>query len=82
MLVMTANLYGQVDRGALTGTVTGSSGLGLSGASIIVVQSATGLKRVAVTSSSGTYDIPDSRVAARHSAVAYIHNNVCATRDL
>ena len=36
-----------------------SSGLGVPGASIAAVQNATGLKRVAVTSSSGTYDIPE-----------------------
>lgn len=58
-LLLTANIYGQVDRGGLTGTVKDSSGLGVPGASIAAVQSATGLKRVAVTSSSGTYDIPE-----------------------
>ncbi len=57
--LLTANLYGQVDRGALTGTVRDSSGLGVPGASITVVQNATSLKRVAVTSGSGTYDIPE-----------------------
>lgn len=56
---LTANLYAQVDRGALTGTVRDSSGLGVPGASITVVQNATGLKRVAVTSNRGTYDIPE-----------------------
>jgi len=59
LLLVTANLYGQVDRGALTGTVRDSSGLGVPGARITVVQNATGLKRVTVTSSSGTYDIPE-----------------------
>ena len=58
-LLLAASLYGQVDRGALTGTVRDSSGLGVPGASITAVQDATGLKRVAVTSSSGIYDIPE-----------------------
>jgi hypothetical protein len=59
LLFLAANLYGQVDRGALAGTVKDSSGLGVPGATITVVQDATGLKRVAVTSCSGTYDIPE-----------------------
>ncbi len=63
-LLLTANLYGQVDRGALTGTVKDSSGLGVPGASITVVQNATGLNRVGVTSSSGAYDIPELPVGA------------------
>jgi len=63
-LLLTANSYGQVDRGALTGTVRDSSGLGVPGASITVVHNATGLKRVALTSSSGTYDIPELPVGA------------------
>ena len=58
-LLLTANMYGQVDRGGLTGTVKDSSGLGVPGASVTAAQNATGLKRVAVTSSSGTYDIPE-----------------------
>jgi hypothetical protein len=58
-LLLAVNTYGQVDRGALTGTVRDSSGLGVPGASIAVVHNATGWKRVAVTSNSGTYDIPE-----------------------
>jgi hypothetical protein len=58
-LLFTVNLCGQVDRGALAGTVRDSSGLGVPGASITVVQNSTGLKRVVATSSSGSYDIPE-----------------------
>jgi hypothetical protein len=57
-LLLDASLYGQVDRGALTGTVRDSSGLGVPGASVAAAQNGTGLKRAAVTFSSGTYDIP------------------------
>ena len=57
-LLLTVDLYGQVDRGALTGTVRDPSGLGVPGASVAASQNGTGLSRVAVTSSSGTYDIP------------------------
>jgi hypothetical protein len=57
-LLLTANLHGQVDRGALAGTVRDSSGLGVPGTSVAAAQNGTGLKRAAVTSSSGTYDIP------------------------
>jgi len=58
-LLLAANLYGQVDRGGLTGTVKDSSGLRVPGASVTAIQNATGLKRVAVTSRSGTYDISE-----------------------
>ncbi len=57
-LLLTGNLYGQVDRGALTGTVRDSSGLGVPDAGVAATQNGTGLKREAVTSSSGAYDIP------------------------
>ena len=69
-LLLTANLYAQVDRGALTGTVTDSSGLRVPGASITAVQNATGLQRMAVTSSSGTYDIPELPVGTYTVTVA------------
>ena len=43
-LLLATNLYSQVDRGALTGTVRDSSGLGVPGASVAAVQDATGLQ--------------------------------------
>jgi len=58
-LVMTANAHAQVDRGGLTGTVKDSSGLVVPGATIDVTQTATSLRRSAVTSHSGTYDVPE-----------------------
>lgn len=58
-LLFIASTYGQVDRGALTGTVKDSSGLPVPGARITAVQNATGLKRVAATSTNGTYGIPE-----------------------
>ncbi|MGO9269186.1 MAG: hypothetical protein ACLQOO_02825 [Terriglobia bacterium] len=42
-LLLAGNLYGQVDRGALTGTVRDSSGLGVSGASVAAAQKGAGL---------------------------------------
>ena len=58
-LLVTADLYGQIDRGSLTGTVRDSSGLVVPGVSVIAWQDATGLRRTTVTSSSGTYAIPE-----------------------
>jgi len=58
-LLLTANLYGQVDRGSLTGTVRDSSGLVVPGVSVTASQDATGLRRATLTSSSGTYAIPE-----------------------
>ena len=59
VLLVSIPALAQVDRGGLTGTVRDSSGLGVPGASVAAAQNATGLKRVAVTSGSGTYDIPE-----------------------
>jgi hypothetical protein len=47
-----------VDRAGLNGTVTDPSGRVLPHAHITVVQDATGLRREATSSASGTYDIP------------------------
>ena len=58
-LFFAANLYGQVDRGSLMGTVHDSSGLVVPGGTVIASQDATGLKRSAITSQSGTYSIPE-----------------------
>ena len=70
-LLLAVNLYGQVDRGALTGSVRDSSGLGVPGASITAIQNATGLRRVAATSSRGTYDIPELPVGIYTVTVAF-----------
>jgi hypothetical protein len=49
----------QVDRSGLNGTVEDTSGKLLPGARITLVQTATGVRRVAVTSTKGSYDIPE-----------------------
>jgi len=49
----------QVDRSGLDGTVEDTSGKFLPGASITLVQTATGLRRETVTSTKGSYDIPE-----------------------
>jgi Carboxypeptidase regulatory-like domain len=48
----------QVDRAALNGTVTDSTGQPVPGVNIVAVQLSTGLKRIAISSAEGTYDIP------------------------
>ena len=63
-LLLARVAYGQVDRGGLNGTVKDSSGLVVPGAHISAVNSATGLERTAVTSGSGTYDIPELPVGS------------------
>jgi len=57
-LLLTAASHGQADRGALTGTVSDPSGLGVPDVSVAASQNGTGLKRFSVTSSSAAYDIP------------------------
>jgi Carboxypeptidase regulatory-like domain len=49
----------QVDRAGLNGTVTDSSGRVLPQAHVTAVHNATGLRREATSSSTGTYDIPE-----------------------
>src|SRR5579864_1107144 len=58
-LLLAPTVYGQVDRGGLAGTVKDSSGLVVPGANVNATNIATGLERTAVTSNSGTYDIPE-----------------------
>ena len=49
----------QVDRTGLNGSVRDAAGRGLGGARISALQTATGLSRETVSSSTGTYDIPE-----------------------
>jgi hypothetical protein len=49
----------QVDRAGLNGTVTDASGSVLPRAQVTAVQSATGLQRKTISSSTGAYDIPE-----------------------
>ena len=59
ILCLVSSSPAQVDRAGLNGTVTDPSGRVLPQAHIIAVQDATGLRREATSSSSGTYDIPE-----------------------
>ncbi|HSZ61054.1 MAG TPA: TonB-dependent receptor [Terriglobales bacterium] len=52
----------QVDRAGLSGTVTDPSGRVLPQTLVTAVQTATGLRREATSSGSGTYDIPELQV--------------------
>ncbi len=51
--------FAQVDRSAISGTVTDSSGRLLPRAHVTVVENATGLRRETESSSDGSYDIPE-----------------------
>jgi len=59
LLLVHAASFGQVDRGGLSGTVKDNAGRRLPGAHISAIQTATGLVRETVSSSSGTYNIPE-----------------------
>jgi Carboxypeptidase regulatory-like domain/TonB dependent receptor len=59
VLLLHAACLAQVDRTALNGTVHDIAGRGLGGARITAIQAATGLRRETVSSSNGTYDIPE-----------------------
>ena len=51
--------WAQKDASGLTGTVTDSSGRVLPGVQVLARRDVTGLRREAITSTSGTYDIPE-----------------------
>jgi hypothetical protein len=59
LLIYPAICTAQIDRSSLIGTVRDSAGARIPGATIRAVQSSTGLVREAVSSSSGTYAIPE-----------------------
>jgi len=51
--------WAQADRSGLNGTMTDPSGRVLPGVQVLALQNATGLRREAVSSASGTYEIPE-----------------------
>jgi hypothetical protein len=59
ILCLVCSSPAQVDRAGLNGTVTDSSGRVLPQAHVTAVHDATGLRRAATSSPTGTYDIPE-----------------------
>jgi hypothetical protein len=59
LLLAESCCFGQIDRAGLSGTVKDSAGGRLPGARISALQTATGLLRETLSSSSGVYDIPE-----------------------
>src|SRR5207245_4568502 len=56
-LLLSQALFGQSDRGTITGTVTDPSGAVISGASVTATNTATDISTTTVTGSSGDYTI-------------------------
>jgi len=56
-LLLSPSLFGQSDRGTITGTVTDPSGAVISGASVAATNTATGISTTTVAGSSGDYTI-------------------------
>jgi hypothetical protein len=59
ILCLVCSSLAQIDRAGLSGIVTDSSGRVLPQAQVTAVQSATGLQRKTISSSTGAYDIPE-----------------------
>src|SRR6202167_587364 len=59
LLSLTPFSRAQIDRAALSGTVTDPSGRVLPQTRVTAVQAATGLQRTATSSPAGTYDLPE-----------------------
>lgn len=68
----------QTDRTGLTGSVTDSSGRVLPGVEVLALQNDTGLHREAVSSASGTYDLPELPVGIY--TVTFTHRGFQALR--
>ena len=64
LLLLASRSPAQVDRAGLNGTVTDPSGRFLPETHVTAVQEATGLRREAMSSSSGVYDIPELPIGA------------------
>ncbi|MGD0548156.1 MAG: carboxypeptidase-like regulatory domain-containing protein [Terracidiphilus sp.] len=64
LLIYPAFCTAQVDRSSLKGTVRDSAGARVPGATIRALQTSTGLTREAVSSSSGTYAIPELSIGS------------------
>ena len=58
-LLLHLNLFAQVNRGSLTGTVRDSSGGVVPGATVTASRAATGFTRTTISSGSGAYSIPE-----------------------
>ncbi|HYA63056.1 MAG TPA: carboxypeptidase-like regulatory domain-containing protein, partial [Candidatus Sulfotelmatobacter sp.] len=59
ILGFTSSSWAQMDRAALTGTVTDSSGRALPQTHVVAVQNDTGLRRETLSCLRGTYDLPE-----------------------
>lgn len=70
--VLACSASAQVDRAALNGTVTDPQGRVLSDVSVLAVLESTGLHRRAITSSQGTYDIPELPVGTYSVTFAHV----------
>ena len=73
-----SSLYAQVDRASLNGSVTDPAGRLVAGVRVLALQDATGLHRETVTSTQGTYDIPELPVGTY--TVTFIHDGFQSSR--
>ena len=67
LLAATLPVAAQIDEVSISGTVTDPSGATVSGAKISLLLPATGLRREAVTDSSGMYHFPALQIGNEHS---------------
>ena len=73
-----SSAFAQMDRAALSGTVTDPEGRVLPGVIVSAIQEATGLHRETVTSSQGTYNIPELPVGSY--SVTFAHDGFQLSR--
>src|SRR6202022_3556987 len=62
-------VFGQSDRGTITGTVSDSSGAVISDATVTATDTATGAVRTTTTSNSGSYTLPELPAAPYRVAI-------------
>lgn len=83
-LALTSLTFGQTETGAITGTVTDSTGAVISGATVQVTGVNTGLSRSVITNSTGLYTVPSLQpgvyeVAITQSGFAVFKQQVTVT---
>ncbi len=72
VVLLLGSTQAQVDRAGLTGTVTDGSGGAMPGVQVIAVQTSTALRRETLTSSTGSYSIPELPVGSY--TVTFMHD--------
>src|SRR4028119_1151827 len=77
-----SNLYAQVDRATLAGTVTDSSGAVVPGASVGLLLEETGFRREAQSAGNGTFSFPGLPIGTYTISISHPGFRTAVTKEL